>query len=141
MLNNKVSRGLGYASKIYALLAIIFVICVAAQVFLAGLAIFVHPDHWLRHTGFVHLFEFIPVLMFILSFIGRMPRWAVGQSAALFGVIFAMYFTANITPVLPWAAALHPVLAIFLFWSSVRLAGTSWKLAFHSQQDKESVYE
>jgi hypothetical protein len=114
----------------FALLSVLFVISVVVQVFLAGLAIFVNPIHWLKHTGFIHLFEFVPVLMLIVSFVGKLPRWAIGQSAALFGVIFVMYFTANITPVIPWAAALHPVIAIGLFWMSLKIARAAWKLAF-----------
>lgn len=124
------SRRIKFCKKGFALLAVLFAISVVAQVFLAGLAIFVNPIHWLKHTGFVHLFEFIPVLMLILSFVGKMPRWAIGQSAALFGVIFVMYFTANITPIFPWAAALHPVIAIGLFWMSIKIVPKAWSLAF-----------
>lgn len=127
---NEESKRKKFSKKAYAILSVIFAICVVAQVFLAGLAIFDNPLNWRNHTTFVHLFEFIPVLMLILSFVGNMPRWAIGYSASMFGVIFVMYFTANITSVLPWAAAIHPVIAVALFWLSIKLVPKAWKLAF-----------
>ncbi|MEH7501063.1 DUF6220 domain-containing protein [Neobacillus drentensis] len=116
----------------FALLSVLFVCCIVAQVFLAGLAIFVNPSNWKIHEMFVHLFEVIPVLMFIMSLVGKLPRWAVLHSAGLFGLIFVMYFTANITPVLPWAAAAHPVIAVMLFWLSVTLMKRAWRMTFRA---------
>ena len=125
----------------FASLSILFLICLLVQVFFAGLAIFVNPVNWTKHTGFIHLFEFIPVLMFIIAFVGKLPRWAIGHSAALFSVIFVMYFTANITPVLPWAAALHPVIAFVLFWMSVKTLPRVWKMTFNNKQSEEIIRE
>jgi Family of unknown function (DUF6220) len=139
--NNQESTRIRFGRITFVVLAILFTFCIVAQVFLAGLAIFDNPVNWLKHTGFVHLFEFIPVIMFIIAFIGKMPRWAIGQSAGLFGVIFVMYFTANITPILPWAAALHPVIAILLFWMSIKLVPRAWKLAFTSNHNEGGVVE
>ncbi|MDF2857827.1 MAG: hypothetical protein K0Q87_3678 [Neobacillus sp.] len=140
-MKNEGSKRERFSRNSFALLAILFTFCIVAQVFLAGLAIFVNPLNWMKHTNFIHLFEFIPVIMFILSFVGNMPRWAIGQSAALFVIIFVMYFTANITPVLPWAAALHPVIAIGIFWMSIKLGSKSWKYAFKPQTNEGIVVE
>jgi hypothetical protein len=125
----------------FAFLSILFLICILIQVFFAGLAIFVNPVNWTKHSGFIHLFEFIPVLMFIIAFVGKLPRWAIGHSAALFAVIFVMYFTANITPVIPWAAALHPVIAFLLFWMSFKNLPRIWKMAFTNYQSEGAVGE
>jgi mercuric ion transport protein len=38
-----------------------------------------------------------------------------------------MYFTANMTSVLPWAAAAHPVVAVLLFWISVTVMKRAWR--------------
>jgi hypothetical protein len=132
--SNEISTRFKVGGVSFALLSILFLICILVQVFFAGLAIFVNPVNWTKHTGFIHLFEFIPVLMFIIAFAGKLPRWAIGHSAALFGVIFVMYFTANITPVLPWAVALHPVIAFVLFWMSVKTFPRVWKMAFKRKQ-------
>ncbi|MDM5327205.1 DUF6220 domain-containing protein [Neobacillus sp. CF12] len=134
MKSNEVSTRFKVSGVSFALLSILFLICILVQVFFAGLAIFVNPANWTKHTGFIHLFEFIPVLMFIIAFVGKLPRWVIGHSAALFGVIFVMYFTANITPVLPWAAALHPVMAFVLFWMSVKSVPKVWEMTFKRKQ-------
>lgn len=136
MKSNEVSTRFKVGSISFAWLSIIFLFCILLQVFFAGLAIFVNPVNWTKHTAFIHLFEFIPVLMFITAFVGKLPRWAIGHSAGLFGVIFIMYFTANITPAIPWAAALHPVIAIVLFWMSVKTVPKVWQMAFKHEKGK-----
>ena len=77
--------------------------------------------------SFVHYFELLPVIMLILSFAGRLPRTMRWQSLALFALIFVQYFTANIRGMLPWAAATHPVVALLLFWLSVKVAREAWR--------------
>jgi hypothetical protein len=100
---------------------VVFLLCVIVQVFLAGLAVFVTPVHWAQHTRFVHIFEFVPLLMLLLSAVGRLPvrlRWL---SVALFALVFVQYFTANIGAYLPFVSALHPVVALILFWLSLHV--------------------
>ncbi|MFP7296606.1 DUF6220 domain-containing protein [Neobacillus niacini] len=125
----------------FAFLSISFLLCILVQVFFAGLAIFVNPLNWTKHTVFIHLFEFIPVIMFIIAFIGKLPRWTIGYSASLFAIIFVMYFTANIAPVVAWGAALHPVIAFLLFWLTVKNLPRIWKMAFTNKQGEGSVKE
>ncbi|MBY0147332.1 DUF6220 domain-containing protein [Neobacillus niacini] len=141
MKSNEVSTVFKIGSISFVSLSILFLFCILVQVFFAGLAIFVNPVNWTKHTGFIHLFEFIPVLMFVIAFVGKLPRWAIGHSAALFGVIFIMYFTANITSVIPWAAALHPVIAFVLFWMSVKTVPKVWQMAFKREKGKGVVGE
>jgi hypothetical protein len=102
-------------------LAAVFALCVAAQVFIAGLAVFVTPVHWAQHTAFVHIFEFVPLLMLVVSAAGRLPAHLRWQSAALFALVYAQYFTANIGGLAPLVAALHPVVALVIFWLSLHL--------------------
>jgi hypothetical protein len=63
----------------------------------------------------------VPVLMLVVSAVGRLPvrlRWL---SAALFVLVYAQYFTANIGGLVPLVAALHPVVALVIFWLSVHV--------------------
>lgn len=111
-------RGAWYA---FLGLSLVFTLCVAAQVFIAGLAVFVAPAHWAQHASFVHVFEFVPLLMLAVSAAGRLPvrlRWL---SAALFALVYAQYFTANIRGLAPLVAALHPVVALAIFWLALRV--------------------
>ncbi len=109
-------------------IAVIFAISVTLQVFLAGLSVFVDPIHWTKHTIFVHFIEFIPILMLIAGFLGRVGRALLWQSFALLALIFVMYFTANFASVVGEVAALHPVIALVLFWLSLRVSFKAWRL-------------
>lgn len=117
----------------FALVAGAFALCVVIQVFLAGLAVFVSPLNWVRHINFVHVFEFVPLLMLLLSFVGRLPKALRWQSAGLFGGIFLQYFTANVGGKLPWAAALHPVVAMIIFWTAITVARNAWGVGLRAR--------
>lgn len=111
---------------IYLGLAWIFVGCIAAQVFFAGMAIFVDSVYWGWHTTFIHAFEFVPLLLLAFAFPARLPvamRWLTFATVAL---IFAQYATANIGGM---AGAFHPVSALVISWIAVTLASRSWRLA------------
>ncbi|MCQ6561594.1 DUF6220 domain-containing protein [Paenibacillus mendelii] len=107
-----------WISFVFVCLAWLFVGCIVIQTFLAGAAIFDDPGRWSDHAAFVHLFEFVPILMLLFAFIGRLPNKVRWQTAALFVLIFAQYFTSHVQI----AGALHPVLALVLFWLSLSVA-------------------
>jgi hypothetical protein len=123
------TRRVQFARVAFVAFAVAFAICVTIQVFIAGLAVFVNPVHWARHRSFVHFFEFLPLVLLVLSLVGRLPRAMHWQSTGLFGLIFVQYFTANIGTILPWVAATHPVVALLLFWLSIRIVPKAWQLA------------
>jgi len=124
------SGGVRFVRLAFFYLASALALCVIAQVFIAGLAVFVNPLNWVRHINFVHYFEGLPPLLLILSFFGRLPTKLRWQSAGLIGLIFIQYFTANVRDVLPWASAAHPVTAMLLFWLALQIAATARGLAF-----------
>lgn len=119
----------------FVVLSICFILTLLIQVFFAGLAIFIHPNHWITHTNFVHFFEWLPILMLIAAFIGKMPRWAKWQSFGLFVLIFLMYFTAHSHAIisLKYSAALHPVIAMIIFILSVSITQRSYQLLKQKQ--------
>ncbi len=107
---------------LFLVLAMLFAAAITVQIFLAGAAIFIHPSHWQNHTMFVHLFGFnLPVIMLLVAFFAKTPRWAYWYIFSMLLGVFMMYFTANITSNLPWLGAIHPVIAVFLVLVSYRL--------------------
>lgn len=114
----------------FAILSTVFAICVLIQVFFAGLATFINPINWIRHETFVHFFELAPILMLITAFIGKMPKWAHWQSAALLGLIFIIYFTAHssVLAAVKYTAALHPVIAMLIFIFSIHITRRSYDI-------------
>lgn len=119
----KKSKGGGakVSRYVFVVLAWLILGCVILQTFLAGMSVFTDPSHWKDHTIFVHLFEYLPLLMLILAFTGRLPNTLCWKSAAIFALIFAQYFTANV----PGAGAVHPVLALVMFWLTISVARES----------------
>jgi hypothetical protein len=109
----------------YALLASVFVACIAAQVFLAGLGVFAGPEYWVRHTSFVHLFGWLPLLMIPLAFVGRLSRGVRFLPAGLLGLIAMQYATANSYETV--VAALHPINALAIFLVAIIVARRAWR--------------
>ncbi len=122
--NVRPSAGIRYTGVVFSLLAWIFAICIVVQVFIAGMAIFDDPVNWVKHESFVHVFEFIPMLMFVLGFFIRLPWWITWGSLGLYALIFGQYATANL------GMALHPVVALILFWGSLAVARRSSRIVF-----------
>lgn len=122
------------ARTAYWVLAWTLVGCVAYQVFLAGMAVFVSPLNWGRHVFFVHVFELIPVLMLLMGFAGRAPkgRWFYMGPVALNFLIGLQYFFAHSGS--SAVAALHTVNALVIFWASAALAQRAGQLR---RQDAE----
>lgn len=112
----------------FAVLAGGFAVCLVVQVLLAGLAVFADPRYWTHHVRFVHVFELLPIAMALIALAGRLPRHLAWQSAGLFGLVFLMYFTANMRSVAPFVAALHPVLAVVLVLVATEVARQAWAL-------------
>ena len=122
---------------IYFTLAIIFMLCTIAQIYLAGMAIFQNPAVWMKHMMFVHFFGFnLPLLMLIFAFIGALPRWAYWHLFGIFVSIFLMYFTANITSAMPWLGSMHPVIAILLIILSCSIVLNTWRLIKNNNTER-----
>lgn len=103
---------------IFLCVAVLFVVCVTAQIFIAGLAIFTDSSYWHSHIVFVRIFELFPILMLILAFMGKLPVFLRWMCLLTLVMIFAQYFTAHFEG----AGALHPVIAAVLFWVSIVVA-------------------
>ncbi|MFD2044192.1 DUF6220 domain-containing protein [Ornithinibacillus salinisoli] len=125
-MNQSVRKSNSISRYIYFGLTIIFFTCLILQVLFVGLALFDSSVHWLKHITLVHLFGFnIPVFMLLFAFLGRMPRWSYWYILGLLGLVFAMYFTANMT--ISWIGSLHPVIAILLIEISFMNVVRTWK--------------
>lgn len=99
-------------------IAWLFTISVALQVFLAGLALFVSPDNWLIHASFARYFAWLPLIMAVFAWTARLPGILFRRSLGLLGMIVGMFLTAVLSSRIGVLSALHPVIAITLFWSS-----------------------
>ncbi|MFG6118050.1 DUF6220 domain-containing protein [Thalassobacillus sp. B23F22_16] len=112
-------------------LAALLLLCFTVQFILAGMAAFVNYEYWKDHMLFVHLFGFnLPIIMLLTALISKFPRKVSLQLAAIFGLVFLMYVTANVSSLFPWVGALHPLFGILLFLVSIAILKTSFRLTF-----------
>lgn len=82
---------------------------------------FVNQGDWEMHKEFVNFFALIPLVMFILSFLGKIQgryRWI----PLVWLIMIAVQFLAvKLIASAGTIAALHPVIAVLLFWRSVSI--------------------
>lgn len=112
-LNNKIQ----YSRLAFLIFAWIFTVSIVVQTFIAGLAIFSNYS-WAYHSSFVIWFQFIPILMLILSITGRLSKRIRWQVVGLFLLIVPVQY-ASIH--IPGMGAIHPVIALLLFWLALTI--------------------
>jgi hypothetical protein len=113
---------------LFAAVAVLFVVGVIFQVYLAGVGLFGAGDME-GHIGFGFLLSLIPVLPLVLSW----PARAGGRTAGLCAVLLVVTFIQTSLPSLrdgaPLVAALHPVNALLVLGLGVVIARRGLVLA------------
>jgi hypothetical protein len=106
----------------YVIVLWLFVVGVATQFILAGLALFDSSLIWETHIGVGFTIGYLLLLNVVLGLLGRLPRAAWGR----LGLLFLLYVVQTMLPGLrhsvPWIAALHPLNAAAILWASVAFA-------------------
>lgn len=115
----------------YAIFSWLFVAGVLVQVFLAGLVVVARRATWENHIGLGHTLGLPLLIMLISMYVGRLPRRVKRMSWILFAVyVFQADVVIFLRDSVPFASALHPVLALVDFalgWSLARRAWTPLK--------------
>lgn len=110
---------------VYGLLAAGYFVCVILQVFYAGLGIFVNSADLQLHRVFANYFEFASVLLFLLSFFGRIRGGLRWYTLGLFVLTSLQHMT--IQAFSGTLRALHTIDALLLFGISLHLMKRSWR--------------
>ena len=102
-------------------LAWLYVAVLVIQVFLAGLAVFVDPATFKTHVVFGQVVVgLLTLLLPITAWLGRTRFVRITIGILLFYLL--QTGLPEVRASYPIVAALHPVLALGLFWLAVRLA-------------------
>ena len=110
-----------WAERLFPWLAWVYVASLVVQVFLAGLAVFKDPATFSVHVEFGQkVIGLLTLLLPIVAWIGRLPFVRPSVGILLFYLL--QTFLPEVRASYPVVAALHPVLAIGLFWLAIRLA-------------------
>ncbi|WP_103106697.1 DUF6220 domain-containing protein [Brevibacillus reuszeri] len=108
-----------YARLGFRKLNVLFSICIAVQVFLAGIALFLDSTQWGLHGNFAMYFAPIPVLLFILSFPAILPKGIKIKSLVLIGLTLLIFATAVFSEEIGFVAAAHPVISLGLLLNAM----------------------
>lgn len=115
------ARNLSVAGQSYLVLGGLIALGVLAQVFLAGIAVFVDDSYWAAHVTFAHVFEALLLLWLIAGVLSELPRRLQLAPVGVFILLIIQYATASMAG--SFVAAFHPVNAIVIF---VVVSAASW---------------
>lgn len=119
----------GLMRQVHGALAWVFVAAIVVQVFLAGLAIpqLGGSGSFLTHREFGYLIGPLTLALLIAAVLARAGRRRITQAAGLLVLYVVQSFLPYMDPALPFAAALHPVNALVMFWLGVLYARQAWR--------------
>ncbi|MCC3372061.1 DUF6220 domain-containing protein [Cohnella sp. REN36] len=109
------------ASVFFKWLAWIFAVGILVQVLFAGMALFYDTKHWTDHSSFATYISLVPVLMLVTAFAARLPTKLRAQTGMLIGMIVLIVWSAMFSSEIGWFAALHPVIALLLFFRTMAI--------------------
>jgi len=118
--------------RLHVVSAVIFVVAIVVQVFLAGAAIanLGGSGDFTTHREFGYTWVGLASLALVLTaFAARRPRRDVGIVIGLLLLYVVQTMLPNARASAPWLAALHPVNALFLFAAAVWYARRTWRSA------------
>lgn len=112
-----------WARRVHLMLAWAFVASVAAQVFLAGRALFADARGWPDHVWFGYsVVGPLALAVALSSFLARIPALSVVRAWLLFLAYFVQTMLPGMRMSTPLVAALHPVNALLIFWLGITVA-------------------
>ena len=124
--------------RLHAWAAILWVVAIIVQVFLAGAALsnLGGSGDFATHRDFGYTIGIVQLIALVLAFPARMS----GRDKAISAGILVLYIVQTILPplraTLPFIAELHPLNAMILFTLSVWYAWHAWRIAGANESAK-----
>lgn len=116
------------ARWLFLVMILAYLAAVLYQVFLAGMALFGAERDFETHRNIGYLIHLTPIPIILVAAVAKVGRRLLLWTAALFAVQGIQPLLPMMRGDLPWAAALHPVLALVLFWLGATIALQAWRL-------------
>lgn len=116
------------ARYLYLGLVWIYLAAIVVQVFLAGIGLFGLARDFEPHRNVGWILHLGPVLLLIVAAVARVGARTIWWNVALLVVQGVQPLLPGLRADLPWAAALHPVLALFIFWLALTIGLRAWRL-------------
>ena len=110
-------------------IAVLFNLCLAAQLLTVGLAVFYDPTWWSIHVWLVRGYSGLVVVLLAGLFINPFPRKIQTLTASLAILLILQFITIHLNHPLP-LGVLHPLIGFLLFTSSTTLVHRVWREVF-----------
>lgn len=117
-----------YARYAFVGLVSLYLAGIVVQTFLAGAALFTPERDFELHRSLGYLLHLAPIVLLIVAVAGRVGREIIRWTVALLVVQGIQPLLPLLRADMPWAAALHPVLVLAIFWLGVTLGLKAWQL-------------
>jgi 4-hydroxybenzoate polyprenyltransferase len=116
------------ARTLHTVVAVLFVVGLIAQVWLAGRGVFESPTMFDTHRSLGYTLSLFTIALLVLGLLGGMGR----RPAILAVVIFVLFILQSVFVVMrdsqPAVAALHPVNGFLILFLAIVLARDSWMM-------------
>ena len=116
------------ARWLYLGLVWLYVVGIVVQVLLAGAALFGTGTSFEPHRSLGYILHLVPILLLIVGALSRVGRRVLLWNLALAVVQFIQPLLPMLQGNAPWVAALHPVLALAVFWLGLTLANEAFRV-------------
>lgn len=126
-MEREMSGYVRWARFAFNVVAWLFAVCVAVQIYLAGVAVFAIPptNDFDLHRNFGYLFGLLTLVMIGLAIVARLPRRVIGASALILALFALQSVFVLMRASTPAAAALHPLNGFVIFVVSLWVAWTT----------------
>ena len=114
------------ARILYLVVAVVFVVGLAAQVFLAGLGVFDSPTAFVTHRDFGYMLSLAPILLLVIGLVGGLGRRLAILAAVIFGLFLLQSVFVAMRDSSPMIAALHPVNGFLITVLAIYVAREAW---------------
>lgn len=116
------------ARWLFLAMILAYLAAVLFQVFLAGMGLFGAERDFELHRNLGYLIHLTPIPLIVVAAVAKVGQRLLLWTGALFVVQGIQPLLPMLRTDLPWAAALHPVLALVVFWLGATIALQAWRL-------------
>lgn len=120
-------------------IAVLFNLCLVAQLLTVGLAVFYSPNWWSVHVGLVRGYSGLALLLLGWAFISPFPRKIQMLTVGLTTLLILQFVTIHLSFLS--LNVLHPIVGFALFNSSTTLIHRVWRMVFNSDDDTSAEPE
>ncbi len=111
-------------------IAVLFNLCLVAQLLTVGLAVFYSPTWWSIHVWLVRGYSGLAVFLLAGLLISPFPRKIQMLTGGLITLLILQFITIHLNHPLP-LGILHPLIGFTLFNASTTLVHRVWRVVFN----------